>query len=248
MGRGDKQYLKLIVKEYSNYAFTTSACILCLFLFPIAVHASSTISRERERHTLDSLLTCPVMPVDLLAAKWVGTMLSLRFAWLWPGSVWLIGTALGNVPLHTFACQLIVWLIYAGSIACLGQWYSMICRSSTRALLYTLATVAVLFTGIIALPMDFQSTPASPGAFGLFREWLFRFQISLSPAFVFGRLIPVVTAPDVFDGMPAQAWEGPMILFSAAFWFVAGFLLWRRTVNLLRRQMCPSRSRGGNSG
>ncbi len=127
-----KQHRKMIEMEYARYAFACSGIILSLFLFRIAIHASSSFSRERERHTLDSLLTCPVMPVDLLAAKWSGTMLSIRAAWLWPLAVWLIGTTLGSVPPLAFASLFVSWLIYAGSIACLGNWYSMICSSSTE--------------------------------------------------------------------------------------------------------------------
>ncbi len=243
-----KQNQKMLERQYANYAFTASTCILCLYLFRIAIHASSSFSRERERHTLDSLLTCPVMPVDLLAAKWGGTMLSIRAAWLWPVAIWLLGTTLGNVPPLAFACLFVFWLIYAGSIACLGHWYSMISSSSTRALLYTMGTLAVLFTGSIALPMQFQSRPDSPGAFAVVRELLFRFQITLSPALVFGRIIPATVASDAIGGLAPQAWEGPMVVVCAAFWLAVGLLLWRRNVNLLGRQMCPSRAKGGNSG
>jgi ABC-type Na+ efflux pump permease subunit len=243
-----KQNQKMLEMQYANYAFTVSTCILCLFLFRIAVHASSSFSLERERHTLDSLLACPVMPVDLLAAKWGGAMLSIRAAWLWLVAIWLIGTTLGNVPPIAFACLFVFWLIYAGSIACLGNWYSMISSSSTRALLYTMGTVAVLFTGSIALPMQFQSRPDSPGALAIVRELLIRFQITLSPALVFGRIIPATVASEAIGGLAPQAWEGPMAVVCASFWFAAGLMLWRRTVSLLRRQMCPSRARGGNPG
>ena len=227
-----------VKRDYARYAFGVSTLILSLFLLQVAVRASSSFSRERERHTLESLLACPATAADLVGAKWVGTILSIRLAWLWPVSMGVIGVLCGRVPVLAFAALFAIWLIYAGAITCLGMWYSMISLSSTRALVYTLATVGLLYTGTLALPMQYRGRQISSGMHASSREWLFRFQISMSPAFVFDRLIPAVTASGAGE-RPAEDWEGIMLAVSSFVWFMAGLLFWRRNVNLLRRQMCP---------
>jgi ABC-type transport system involved in multi-copper enzyme maturation permease subunit len=228
--------------EYTDYAMVVSDIILCLFLLQVAVQASSSFSRERERQTLDSLLSCPVTPAQVMLAKWGGALLSIRLGWIWLAAVWWIGARHGNVPVLTFVFLMCAWLVYAGSIAWLGQWFSIVARSSTRALIFTLATLAVLFVGSIALPMGSMLSAASGGTAN-FREWFFRFEISMSPAYAFGRLIPDAAAIMTFGVVRAESWEGPMVAFAALVWLAGGAYFWRRTHRLLSTHMSPERTR-----
>src|SRR5262249_10873986 len=69
----------------------------CLALLGVAVHAAGSISGERERHTLDSLLTTPLSRGGILFAKWLGSILSVRRTGLLLLAVWLVCTGVGGV-------------------------------------------------------------------------------------------------------------------------------------------------------
>jgi ABC-type transport system involved in multi-copper enzyme maturation permease subunit len=63
-----------------------------LLLFVTAFYAAGTVSRERERQTLDGLLTLPDGREAVLAAKWQGAVLSAREAWWCLAAAWgLVG-------------------------------------------------------------------------------------------------------------------------------------------------------------
>jgi ABC-type transport system involved in multi-copper enzyme maturation permease subunit len=239
-----RQHEERLKIRYTDYALTTSGLVLCLFLLRVAIQASSTFSRERERQTLESLLACPVTPEQVMYAKWGGAMLSIRLGWLWLAAVWLIGVQYGRVPWLTLVFLLGAWLIYAGAIASLAQWFSMVARSSTRALVFTVSTLAVLFTGSIALSFNPRVIGTVSAESSSLREWIFRFEICMSPAYALGRLIPDATAGTAFDGTRADSWEGPMVNLGVLTWLAGGIYFWRRTLRLVSLQMCPERARG----
>ena len=52
-------------------------------LLAVAVRASGSISGERDKQTMDGLLTTPLDGHTILLAKWVGAILSVRWGWVW---------------------------------------------------------------------------------------------------------------------------------------------------------------------
>lgn len=114
----------------------------CLMLLGIVFTAVGTVSREREQHTLDNLLTLPMDRKDILWAKWLGSILSVRrLAW-GLGLVW--GLALVTGGLHPIAVPLLVlaFLAHGAFAASLGVWFSVVSPSKVQA---TLRAVVVLF-------------------------------------------------------------------------------------------------------
>jgi hypothetical protein len=130
----------------------------CLALLGVAVHAAGSISGERERHTLDSLLTTPLTRGGMLFAKWLGSILSARRTGLILLVVWLVCTGIGGGRGVAMLGCAVAWVVYAGCFAMLGLWFSVTCRSTRRATLWTLGTLALLGLGHWA-PQFFVGAP-----------------------------------------------------------------------------------------
>jgi len=121
--------------------------VACFMLLLVGVNAAGRISRERERQTLDGLLTTPMETDDILFAKWLASVRSVRlFGWLFVWG-WTIGVFSGG--LHILAVPLLVsgWLVYAGCCATIGLFYSHVCRSTIRATVLTLLTILLWMGG-----------------------------------------------------------------------------------------------------
>jgi len=112
-----------------------------LLLAGVAVRAAGSISGERERRTLDSLLSSPLSNQEILWAKWLGSITSGRKVWWYLAAVWL--AALLTSGLHPLALPLLVmaWTVYAMFLASLGTWFSLVSRNSVRATVGTVVTM-----------------------------------------------------------------------------------------------------------
>jgi ABC-type transport system involved in multi-copper enzyme maturation permease subunit len=127
-----------------NRIFGAVALTFCLLL--IGVNAAGRFSREFERQTLDNLLTVPDRD-GILFAKWLASILHVRgFAWFFAW-LWFIGILSGG--LHPFSLLLIVvaGFVYAGFVASLGVWFSLVTRSTLRASIWTLLSVIGIMLG-----------------------------------------------------------------------------------------------------
>jgi ABC-type transport system involved in multi-copper enzyme maturation permease subunit len=144
----------------------------CLALLSVAIHAAGSISRERERHTLDSLLTTPLTPKEIQFAKWLGSILSVRRCGLILVGLWLLCCGASGASCLTLIAGLVAWLVYAGCGAMLGLLLSMTIGRTPWATLYTLAALCVLAFGhwlpsiFVRSPMQHQ-LPRTVASFGL---------------------------------------------------------------------------------
>jgi ABC-type transport system involved in multi-copper enzyme maturation permease subunit len=121
--------------------------VACLMLLGVAVRAASSISGERDRQTLDSLLTSPLESADILYSKWVGSILGVRWAWIWLGVIWLIGVFTGGLNFLAVPLTLGAWLVLAAFVAALGLWFSTVSKTTLRATVWTLVTLVGLWGG-----------------------------------------------------------------------------------------------------
>src|SRR5262249_44277005 len=133
--------------EFNEWVRIAGSGVVCLMLIGIAVRAAGSLSGERARQTLDSLLTTPLESGAILGPKWLSSILSVRWGWLWLGAIWLLGLAVQS--LHVLAVPLlaVAWLVYAGGCAVIGLWFSLVCRTTLRATVWTLVTLALLAGG-----------------------------------------------------------------------------------------------------
>src|SRR5262249_55719034 len=109
-----------------------------LLLLGIAVRAANSISGERDRETLDSLLATPVDSRTVLLAKWWGSLLSVRKPVFWLLAVWVVAAATGGIHVLAAIELAVTWLVYAVFLASLGLYLSLVSRSALRATVATL--------------------------------------------------------------------------------------------------------------
>jgi ABC-type transport system involved in multi-copper enzyme maturation permease subunit len=162
--------------------------VACLTLLGVAVRASSSISGERDRQTFDSLLTTPLDSDDMLYGKWLGSIVSVRWGWVWLGLIWGLGLVTGGLHLLAVPLLAAAWGVYAAFLSSLGLYFSTACRTTLRANMATLGVTLGLAAGhwllsscCLALMM--------PGAAGSGLEHVFVFQaFALTPPVTLGGL------------------------------------------------------------
>jgi ABC-type transport system involved in multi-copper enzyme maturation permease subunit len=118
--------------------------VACVMILAVAVRASTGLGSERDRQTLDGLLTTPLSNAAILRAKWLGAVLSVRAAWWCLGAVWLLGFLAGGLHILSLLLLAASWWVYAAFAACLGLWFSLHCRTTLRATVWTLVTLLLL--------------------------------------------------------------------------------------------------------
>jgi ABC-type transport system involved in multi-copper enzyme maturation permease subunit len=167
---------------------TIGTLVACLLLLAVAVRAAGSISGERDRQTLDALLTSPLDSNKILFGKWLGSVLSVRWACLWLGLIW--GLGLMTRGLHPLAVPVLVsaWLVYAAFLATVGVWFSIVSRTSLRAIIYTIATALgaafghwIIWACCIPLMIYRQGS-------GREFQWLLKLQAGFTPPFALGWL------------------------------------------------------------
>jgi ABC-type transport system involved in multi-copper enzyme maturation permease subunit len=192
--------------------------LLCLWAI---AHSVNSVSREWERDTLDGLLTLPVTRESVLAAKWLGGIVSLRLLGLVLVCVWVFGLSTGG--LHPLALAALVLSVAAvvEFMASLGLWLSIVCRTSLRANM-----AAVLMLLLVA---------CGPWIVGNYLE-LFA---PRSAAMRLGESVPGVAMPAVAWVRLCVGWreyaklpEGyfPSILVASLVYASLAWVLWRATV------------------
>lgn len=130
-----------LMNLYIRIVGTTIAC--CLLVL-IGFWSAGTISRERDRQTLDGLLTTPLERSEILLAKFWGGILSVRWGMVALAIVWVGG--LVTLGLHPLALFLLAgaWAAYVSFTACLGMWFSQVSSSTLQATFRTLLIIFIL--------------------------------------------------------------------------------------------------------
>lgn len=128
-----------------------SDLLACILLMGVAMSAVGTVAREREQQTLDSLLTLPVERVEILWAKWLGSILSVRRLMMLVGCVWLFGVATGAIHAVTVLPLTAALAAYATFAAGLGLVFSVISATKVQAMLRTMVTLLLVLVASVAL-------------------------------------------------------------------------------------------------
>jgi ABC-type transport system involved in multi-copper enzyme maturation permease subunit len=198
------------------YVRTAGTAVACLLLLGVAVRASTGIGGERDRQTLDALLISPLDSNAILFGKWLGAFLSVRWGWLWLGTIWAMGLLTGGMHLLALPALICAWAVYAAFLAAWGLWWSVTARTTLRATVWTLATTVALAVGhwlpwMCCVPML--------GPFGRMElEALLRFQTGLTPPVALG-IMEFHDADFRFDGANNEVTR--LLTF-----IVAGLLAW----------------------
>jgi ABC-2 type transport system permease protein len=204
--------------------------LLCLMLLIVAVRASTSIANERERDTFDALVTTPMSAESILWAKLVGCITSLRTGWLWFGTMITIALLTGGV--HLLAVPIVVgaWFVYATFFIMVGMWYSMACKTSMRATVYTVLTALLLGGGhwfVMTLLCYLPAALIARAGPGNFLEYLMKFQAGMTPPFVLG--IYAYSWEDLSQHFHnVDEWKQLMLfsLFGLVLWSAGCLVMW----------------------
>jgi len=205
----------------------------CLTLIGVGVQAAYSIRAERDRETFDSLLTSPLRSEDILYGKWLGAILSVRWMLPWLAFIWAFGVL--GCGLNVLAVPLLVlaWCVYAAAMASLGLWFSLVSRTSLRAVLYTILAAVGLAVGhwLIWLPCGclslWQGFPAEAG------RLLLTAQGGLTPPAVLGGYFSF----GYDEHIPSDLF-GQFIAFGLCglvVWGVFAWMVWQATNNRFKR-------------
>jgi ABC-type transport system involved in multi-copper enzyme maturation permease subunit len=169
-------------QEMNVWARLAGTGVASVLLLWTAVRASTSISGERDKQTLDALITTQLDSDAILGAKLFGSLLSVRLGLLWLGSIMSLSCLAGGLHPLAMPITLGAWLLYACFFAMLGLWFSMVCRSATRATVTTVMVALAVSIGhwLIWLclgPLLYfgHSGRDTPG------EFLMKFQTGMTP-------------------------------------------------------------------
>jgi hypothetical protein len=120
---------------------------ICLFLLIVGQRAAASVTSERNRQTLDSILCTDLEDREILFAKWLASVLCVRRVWIALGL--LISATVFTGGLHPFAWLLFMmgFASFASFTALLGLWFSLRAGSSLRASILTAGSLIFLSTG-----------------------------------------------------------------------------------------------------
>lgn len=160
--------------------------VACLMLLAVAVRASGSVSNERDRQTLDALLTSPLETSAILFGKWVGSITSVRWAWVWLGTMYALGIVTGGLQIRALGLLVAAWCIYAGVVSMIGLWFSIVCRTTLRATLWTLVATAAAGGGHWLLWLFFYPIAISISQDTEVLQWVAQFQMGITPPLALG--------------------------------------------------------------
>jgi ABC-type transport system involved in multi-copper enzyme maturation permease subunit len=225
-----------LVQAIGGWSRMTGALVACVLLIAVAVRASTSISGERDRQTLDNLLTTPLEGTTILRAKWLGNMLSVRSGWVWLAVIWGLGVVQGDLDTLAVPLLVLAWVIYGSVFATLGLWFSLSCRTSQRATVLTVLAALGVGVGFTIIPFGLLRTPGGLSRFDKFLEYANFLQIGLTPPAVFGELLAFRSfSADIRIAGLRQPWETPAALMGLAIWAAGGLVLWFVTSRRFRR-------------
>jgi ABC-type transport system involved in multi-copper enzyme maturation permease subunit len=213
--------------------------VACLMLVDVALRAAGSVRGERDRRTLDSLLTTPLGATSILAAKWLGSIAGQRRAWLWLGLIWFVGVVAGGLDRHALPTLALLWLILAMFFASLGLWFSVVCATAQRAIFGTLLAVVAVTAGHWLLWVALLPLAAWLGGPASAPDWVVLLQVvGLTPALTFAWLAyPAKQAGEWV--LSDWDWAGTPIRQGMLCWAVGAVLVgvgaWRRFVTAAER-------------
>ncbi|MCI0376091.1 MAG: ABC transporter permease subunit [Gemmataceae bacterium] len=176
-------------REMNIYVRIVGAAVACLLILGVSVRASTCIGTERDKQTFDSLLTSPLSSGAMLWAKFLGSLFSLRLAWLWLLMIWGMGVLTGGMHIFALPLVLLSWFVFASFFTMLGLWFSMTAKSTMRATVYTVLGTVVISVGhwLLSLFCFTLIMVAGPGQHRAM-EYIAKFQAGITPPAVIGIL------------------------------------------------------------
>lgn len=168
-----------VEEAVNQWVRTVGTIVASLVLLGIGIRAAGAVSGERDKQTLDSLLTSPLRTKEILFAKWLGSILSVRWALLWLCVIWALGALTGGLDRTCLPWLVLAWCVYAAFMAVLGLFFSTIHSTTQRASIWTLTVTGFAFGGhwvfsyflCLLLPAAWGSQSLSPADLLWHTQW-----------------------------------------------------------------------------
>lgn len=127
--------------EFNGFLRFVCTTIYILWLICVAAAAASSVTQEREGDTWTSLMTTPLTGTEILRAKMLGTVWSMRALGLLLAVLWTAGLASSAVHPLGFLAVVIELGAFTWFAAALGTYVSLRSRTTLRA---QAATILIL--------------------------------------------------------------------------------------------------------
>jgi ABC-type transport system involved in multi-copper enzyme maturation permease subunit len=134
-----------VEEAVNQWVRSVGTIVASLVLLGIGIRAAGAVSGEREQQTLDNLLTTPLATKEILFAKWLGSMLSVRWAFLWLCVIWSLGALTGGLDTSCLPWLVVTWFVHAAFMASLGLCLSTAYSSTQRASIWVLTISGMLY-------------------------------------------------------------------------------------------------------
>jgi len=225
------------------WARAVNVVVSTLMLLGVAVRAAGAVGSERDRDTLTSLMTSPLTTAEIVLAKLVGSLTSVRLFLIWLGVVWaiglgtyFIGRALGVVAgVHWLAVplQIVAWSCPAVFLSALGLYCSAACKTTLRAITWTVFGALVALGGHwVCVGMGCYLPLSVMNVRDRDFEWLVNLEAGLSPPFMFGA-VPMSDPNDLFR--PTNEAAVTLAIVAQVIWVIAAALVAHRAHVKFRR-------------
>jgi ABC-type transport system involved in multi-copper enzyme maturation permease subunit len=190
--------------------------LACVLFLQVGVRAAGVVRAEKDRDTLDSLLTTPLTSEEILWGKWLGSVASVRPLVFGLGLVWTLAVLGGGLSPLALPGLVIYVACCTAAMASIGLWFSVACRTTLRAITATLFTVLGLAFGhwLVWLCCAFNG-PVHDGP----GELLIRLQSGFTPPAALAALLPFRAADDLRHRWGPESAEG-------VFFSLVGAVLW----------------------
>ena len=195
----------------------------------VGVRAATSVRGEHDRDTMTGLLTSPLTSEEILFAKWLGSVLSVRWFALWLGAIWCVGLGLNGLSPGAVPLLAAAYVVYAGAVASLGLWFSVVCRTTLRAILATMVTGLMLCVGHWLPWMCL--IPCLQGPDKPF-QLLAQLQGAITPQVVMGVYFPWRThdlTDRVYEPMDHPLWLMFLGASGVACWGLFAWVVWLKT-------------------
>jgi ABC-type transport system involved in multi-copper enzyme maturation permease subunit len=172
---GDAEGLMAGMNAYVRWV---GVFVTAMLLVGIGIRAANSIGAERDKLTLDGLLSAPLTLANILFAKWLGSILGMRWIFALLGFIWLLG--LVSRGIHPFALFFMIpcLLAYSAFAASLGLLFSVTSKTALRAAVGVVLLILLVGIGpwVAAGVLGEQSTQARA-------NWIDATFRSMSPLF-----------------------------------------------------------------
>jgi ABC-type transport system involved in multi-copper enzyme maturation permease subunit len=211
----------MLGQQVNVWVRSVNVAVSTLMLLGVAVRAAGAFGSERDRDTLTSLMTTPLTTAEIVWAKVLGSLTSIRLFVVWLGVVWAVGLVTGAVNPLAVPLQVAAWLVPASFLAAYGLYCSAMCKTTLRSITWTIAGTLLFLGGHwVCMGMCCFMPLSIMGIREHSVTWLLELEAGMSPPFLFS-----LTPFRMEDFRPITDNEFPMlILLGQVIWIVAALV------------------------